>query len=206
MAEETAKAEAPSGGPVIVKKYANRRLYNTQSSSYVTLDDLCQMVKDGVEFVVRDAKTGEDITRSVLTQIIVEEEAKGQNLLPIGFLRRLIAFYGDNLQGMLAQYLDFAMRGFSQNQDEMRTYMRSAFGGMFPFGNLEEMSRRNLDLFEKTMRMFAPFSAGGGREQDRPADNGDGAKAAQSQPEALDELKTELARMQKRLDELARKG
>jgi polyhydroxyalkanoate synthesis repressor PhaR len=125
MAEETAKAEAPSGGPVIVKKYANRRLYNTQSSSYVTLDDLCQMVKEGVEFVVRDAKTGEDITRSVLTQIIVEEEAKGQNLLPIGFLRRLIAFYGDNLQGMLAQYLDFAMRGFSQNQDEMRNYTRT---------------------------------------------------------------------------------
>jgi polyhydroxyalkanoate synthesis repressor PhaR len=199
MAEEAQKLDAPSGSaPVVVKKYANRRLYNTQSSSYVTLDDLCQMVKEGVDFVVRDAKTGEDITRSVLTQIIVEEEGKGQNLLPIGFLRRLISYYGDNLQGMVAQYLDFTMRGFAQNQDQMRETVRKAFGGMFPFGDLEEMSRRNLALYEQTMRMFAPFAAGGAKpeaDKDEKA-GGEGG---------IDELKAELARMQKRLDDLAKK-
>ena len=200
MAEEAQKLETPAGdAPVVVKKYANRRLYNTQSSSYVTLEDLCQMVKEGVDFVVRDAKTGEDITRSVLTQIIVEEEAKGgQNMLPIGFLRRLISFYGDNLQGMVSQYLDFTMRGFAQNQDQMRETVRKAFGGMFPFGDLEEMSRRNLALYEQTMRMFAPFAGGGGKgdansKDDTPGEGG------------IDELKAELARMQKRLDDLAKK-
>ena len=201
MAETAPANEAAAGeGPVVVKKYANRRLYNTKSSSYVTLEDLCQMVKEGVEFVVRDAKTGEDITRSVLTQIIVEEEAKGgQNMLPIGFLRRLISFYGDNLQGMVSQYLDFTMRGFAQNQDQMRETVRKAFGGMFPFGDLEEMSRRNLALYEQTMRMFAPFAAGGTKN-----DAGKNDKAGDAEG-GLDELKAELARMQKRLDDLAKK-
>jgi len=198
MAEESQNVEAAAGdGPVVVKKYANRRLYNTRSSSYVTLEDLCQMVKEGVEFVVRDAKTGEDITRSVLTQIIVEEEAKGgQNMLPVSFLRRLISFYGDNLQGMVSQYLDFTMRGFTQNQDQMREQVRKAFGGMFPFGDLEEMSRRNLALYEQAMRMFTPFAPGGtNNKSDKPnADEG-----------GLDELKAELARMQKRLDDLSKK-
>src|SRR5215813_5705969 len=146
MAEEAQKIEAPAGdGPVVVKKYANRRLYNTKSSSYVTLDDLCHMVKEGVDFVVRDAKTGEDITRSVLTQIIVEEEGKGQNLLPIGFLRRLISFYGDNLQTIVPRYLDYSMKMFATNQQQMRDYLRTAFGGMFPFGpQFEEMSKKNM--------------------------------------------------------------
>ena len=200
MVEEAQKTEAPAGdGPVVVKKYANRRLYNTQTSSYVTLDDLCQMVKDGVDFVVRDAKTGEDITRSVLTQIIVEEESKGgQNMLPIGFLRRLISFYGDNLQGMVSQYLDFTMRGFAQNQDQMRETVRKAFGGMFPFSDLEEMSRRNLALYEQAMRMFAPFAAGAATK----SDNNKGEKPGEG---GLDELKAELARMQQRLDDLSKK-
>ena len=200
MADDAPKTEAPGNGPVVVKKYANRRLYNTKSSSYVTLDDLCQMVKEGVEFTVKDAKTGEDITRSVLTQIIVEEEAKGgQNLLPIGFLRRLIGFYGDNLQGMVAQYLDFALRGFTQNQDQMRENMRKAFGGMFPFGDIEEMSRRNLALYEQAMRMFTPFAAGTNNKDAK------GEKSAGDNDQALDELKSEMARMQKRLDELSKK-
>jgi polyhydroxyalkanoate synthesis repressor PhaR len=205
MSDEGVKANGAADGPVVVKKYANRRLYNTRSSSYVTLEDLCRMVKDGVEFVVRDAKTGEDITRSVLTQIIVEEEAKGQNLLPISFLRRLIAFYGDNLQGMLAQYLDFALRGFSQNQEEMRKTMTGAFGGMFPFGDLDEMSRRNLALFENTMRMFQPFAPAKGSAAAPGATDavagGAGADKAR-QDETLAELKSELARMQRRLDDL----
>ena len=204
MSDEGVKANGSAGGPVVVKKYANRRLYNTRSSSYVTLEDLCRMVKEGVEFVVRDAKTGEDITRSVLTQIIVEEESKGQNLLPISFLRRLIAFYGDNLQGMLAQYLDFALRGFSQNQDEMRKSMTGAFGGMFPFGDIDEMSRRNLALFENTMRMFQPFAlAKGPTGAPSGADTAGGAAAGKGQSdEMLAELKAELARMQRRLDDL----
>src|ERR1700685_3724455 len=125
--------------PVVIKKYANRRLYNTSTSSYVTLDDLCQMVKGGREFLVYDAKSGDDITRAVLTQIIVEEEQKGQNLLPIGFLRQLIALYGDSMQWMVPRYLEQAMAAFALNQEQMRKSLQQTFGGMFPFGKLEEM-------------------------------------------------------------------
>src|ERR1700733_4382629 len=149
---------------VTIKKYANRRLYNTATSSYVTLDHLSAMVKEGVEFNVYDAKTGEDITRSVLTQIIVEEEGKtGQNLLPIGFLRRLIGFYGDNMQWLVPKYLDHSLQSLSKNQEQIRDYFQSTIGGLFPFGNtLEQMSKQNLAVFEQTMRMFSPF--GGGKE------------------------------------------
>ena len=143
--------------PVVIKKYANRRLYNTATSSYVTLDDLSHMVKEGSEFVVYDAKSGEDITRAVLTQIIVEEEQKGQNLLPISFLRQLIALYGDSMQWLVPRYLEHAMTTFAHNQDHMRKNLQEAFGGLFPFGPLEEMGKQNLALFEKTMKMFAPF-------------------------------------------------
>jgi polyhydroxyalkanoate synthesis regulator protein len=158
---------------------------------------------------VYDAKTGEDITRSVLTQIIVEEESKGgQNLLPIGFLRRLIGFYGDSLQGMVSQYLDFAMRGFSQDQEQMRESMRKAFGGIFPFGDIEEMSRRNLAMFENAMRMFSPF-AGPKAAREGAAEaprEGEEPKAEKAQSdEALKELKAEMARMQRRIDDLAAK-
>jgi polyhydroxyalkanoate synthesis repressor PhaR len=127
MAEKAEAAAQPQQQPVTIKKYANRRLYNTATSSYVTLDHLCQMVKDNTDFVVYDAKTGEDITRQVLTQIIVEEEGKsGQNLLPIGFLRQLIGFYGDNMQFVVPRYLDYSMRWFSSNQEQVRKYTRSA--------------------------------------------------------------------------------
>lgn len=145
---------------VTIKKYANRRLYNTATSSYVTLDHLCQMVKDDVDFVVYDAKTGEDITRAVLTQIIVEEEAKGQNLLPISFLRQLIGFYGDNLQMVVPRYLETAMATFADNQERMRSYMQEAFGGLFPFTQFEDMTKKNLAMFEQAMKMFAPPPAG----------------------------------------------
>src|SRR5579859_6002928 len=121
--------------PVVVKKYANRRLYNTESSSYITLDNLAEMVRQGRDFVVYDAKTSEDITRSVLTQIIVEEEGKaGQNLLPIGFLRQLIGFYGDNMQWLVPKYLEHSMQSLSKNQEQLRGYFQSTFGSMFPFG------------------------------------------------------------------------
>lgn len=144
---------------VTIKKYANRRLYNTATSSYVTLDNLAQMVKEGIEFNVYDAKTSEDITRSVLTQIIVEEEGKaGQNLLPINFLRQLIGFYGDNMQWLVPKYLEHSMQSLTKNQDQIRTYFQSTFGNMFPFGTtLEEMGKQNLAMFERAMRMFSPF-------------------------------------------------
>lgn len=132
-----AAKQGDENAPATIKKYANRRLYNTATSSYVTLDDLCKMVKDGVDFAVYDAKTGEDITRSVLTQIIVEQEGKGDNLLPIGFLRQIIGFYGDNMQHtMLPRYLDHSMQLFSENQERMQAHMRNALGGMTPFGSL----------------------------------------------------------------------
>src|SRR5690348_291754 len=141
--------------PVIIKKYANRRLYNTQTSSYVTLDHLAAMVKEGTEFEVQDARTGEDITRSVLTQIIFEEEAKGQSLLPIKFLRQLIRFYGDSLQTFVPGYLDMSMESFTKNQGAMRDRIAEALGG----GNqmIENMTRQNLQLFENAMAMFTPF-------------------------------------------------
>src|SRR5580704_7991573 len=153
-------SDAPKSS-VTIKKYANRRLYNTATSSYVTLDDLSKMVKEGVEFNVYDAKTSEDITRPVLTQIIVEEEGKTeQTLLPISFLRQLIGFYGDNMQWLVPKYLEHSMQTLAKNQEQLRTYFQSAFGGMFPFGStLEQMGKQNLAMFEQAMRMFSPFGA-----------------------------------------------
>ena len=156
-------------GVITIKKYANRRLYNTATSSYVTLDHLCQMVKDGEDFVVYDAKTGEDITRSVLTQIIVEEESKGQNLLPIGFLRQLIGFYGDSLQMVVPRYLDHAMSTFTENQEQTRGHMKQALGGMFPLGQFEELTKQNMALFENALGMFTPPTASGGGQRETPA-------------------------------------
>lgn len=146
---------------ITIKKYANRRLYNTATSTYVTLEDLSKMVKEGIDFNVYDAKTSEDITRSVLTQIIVEEESKSgqQNLLPIGFLRQLIGFYGDSLQWMVPKYLEHSMQTLTGNQDQIRNYFQTTFGNLFPFGTtLEEMSKQNLAMFERTMRLFTPFN------------------------------------------------
>jgi len=160
MAENIARAEAaptPQVQPVVVKKYANRRLYNTESSSYVTLEDLAGMVRQGRDFIVFDAKSGEDITRSVLTQIIVEEEAKGRNLLPESFLRQLIGFYGDSLQSVLPRYLEFAMAGFARQQEQMRRSMEQAMGGFLPFPGLEEVGKQNMAMLERAMSLFAPF-------------------------------------------------
>lgn len=186
-----AEKEDSKPAPVTIKKYANRRLYNTATSSYVTLDHLCQMVKDGTDFVVYDAKTGDDITRSVLTQIIVEEESKGQNLLPIPFLRQLISFYGDNMQWLVPRYLEHSMKSFTGNQDKMREYFQTTFGGMFPFGGFEEMSKQNIAMFERAMRMFSPFNAEGGENV---------TPAATDVPKARPEDK--FSELQKRLDEL----
>ena len=191
VSEEKTKGE----GPVVIKKYANRRLYNTQTSSYVTLDHLAAMVKDGTEFEVQDARTGEDITRSVLTQIIFEEEAKGQNLLPIKFLRQLIRFYGDSLQAFVPGYLDMSMESFTKNQGAMRDRIAEALGG----GNqmIENMTRQNLQLFENAMAMFAPFGNAARPRADAPAE-----KPAASE---VDTLKQEMEAMRKHLAELSQR-
>jgi len=215
-----AQASGKSTGdePITIKKYANRRLYNTATSSYVTLDHLCQMVKDGVDFVVYDAKSGDDITHSVLTQIIVEEESKGTNLLPISFLRQLIAFYGDNMQWMVPSYLEHAMQQFSRNQDQMRNYMRDTFGNMFPFsGNLEEVSKQNVAMFERAVKMLNPFGAeaeeaGGVAQTDQAGPAGQAARPAapSSAPssattdgdESIDALKHQVENLQRQIDAL----
>ena len=148
--------------PVVVKKYANRRLYNTESSSYITLDNLAGMVRAGRDFVVYDAKSGDDITRGVLTQIIVEEESKGRNLLPTNFLRQLIGFYGGSMQGVVPGYLEQAMKAFTDQQEQMQATMRKTVGSMsslFPFGNVEEMGRQNMAMMERAFSMFSPFKA-----------------------------------------------
>src|SRR5579859_5203790 len=176
-AKETDNGTAPPGAqvpPVVVKKYANRRLYNTESSSYITLENLAEMVRAGRDFVVYDAKTGDDITRGVLTQIIVEEEGKGHNLLPTNFLRQLIGFYGGAMQGVVPGYLDQAMKAFTQHQEQMQAAMKRTVGSMsslFPFGNMEEISRQNMAMIDRAWSMFAPFkgtseSGGGGPPPD----------------------------------------
>ena len=186
-----------NANPITIKKYANRRLYNTATSSYVTLDHLCQMVKDNEDFVVYDAKTGEDITRSVLTQIIVEEEGKGgQNLLPIPFLRQLIGFYGDSLGGLMPRYLEYSMQAFLRNEEQMRQYMQHALDGLFPFNSLEEMNRQRVSLFESAMKMFSPFYGAPGSP---PGPGGDRPAEAD-----VTELKDRLNTLQKQIDELAK--
>ena len=195
--------------PVVIKKYANRRLYNTATSSYVTLDHLCQMVKDNIDFAVYDAKTGDDITRSVLTQIIVEEENKGTNLLPINFLRQLIGFYGDNMQSVVPSYLEHMMQAFAANQDRMREQMRETMSGMFPFGgDLQKMSEQNAALFDSAMKMFTPFGAtqqtGGTEGEEGTRAPASGSIGQEAPEETLQQLKQQVALLQKQLDVLTR--
>jgi polyhydroxyalkanoate synthesis repressor PhaR len=164
MADTVHPLPAPQSGekpPVVVKKYANRRLYNTESSSYITLDNLADMVRLGRDFVVYDAKSGEDITRGVLTQIIVEEEGKGRALLPTAFLRQLIGFYGDQMQSLVPRFLEQAMSALTQQQEQMRATMQKTMGNLFPFGNIEEVGRQNMAIMERAFSMFTPFYRGG---------------------------------------------
>ena len=209
-------AGAKSGGErVVIKKYANRRLYNTASSSYVTLEHLSDMVKEGVDFVVYDAKSGEDITRSVLTQIIFEEENRGggQNLLPIQFLRQLIGFYGNQMQAFVPSYLEMSLESFSKQQERFRTQ----FGAMAPNATMgaaglsayEDQIRQNMVLFDRAMKMFSPFGfpqGGAPAPGGEPAKPGEAAPAAPAEGEALDELKKQMAAMQAQLEKLASKG
>ena len=188
------------GGETIIKKYANRRLYNTGTSTYVTLEDLAKMVKRGEEFKVQDAKTSEDITHAVLTQIIVEQEAKtGNTLLPTAFLRQLISYYGDQMQMVVPTFLEHSMKTFSEQQSHMQEHMSKAFGDpsltknfSAPFQLMEEQIKRNTELFKQTMQMFTPFVA--------PAS----APKEQRKPDAseIDELKAQLRNLQTKLDQL----
>ncbi len=180
--------------PVTIKKYANRRLYNTGTSTYVTLEDLATMVKNGEDFVVFDAKTSEDITRTVLAQIIFEQENKeGQSLLPITFLRQLIRFYGDSMQMLVPRFLEQSMQSLTSQQDKFREQMAQAFGGV-GFRPLEEQVRRNMEMFEKTFAMFAPFARGQGKPS---------SEKPQSSGSEMDQLKRQMEEMQKRLDKLS---
>jgi polyhydroxyalkanoate synthesis repressor PhaR len=209
---EAASDNSTSDAPVVIKKYANRRLYNTSTSSYVTLDDLAEMVKKGNDFSVYDAKTGEDITRSVLTQIIFDEENKGQNLLPIRFLRQLIRFYGDSMQAFIPSYLEFSLESLTREQERFRQQMMESFGGE-PFRAMEEQARRNVAMFQQAVQMFNPFAV---PQATNPADAGTPAPAAstgQSVPAAsaqddIRALKEELKAVQRQLEQLAssRKG
>ena len=197
--------------PVVIKKYANRRLYNTDTSSYVTLDDLAEMVRADRDFVVYDAKTGEDLTHAVLTQIIVDQESRGENLLPIRFLRQLIRFYGDSVGRMVPSYLEMSIDSLTREQDRYRKQFASAFGTS-ALDALQEQTKQNMAMFEKALGMFTPFKAGeqpgssastapvGAREDDRA---GNGAK---NNGDDIQSLKDELSEMQEKLDQLSRRS
>lgn len=203
---DTEGTTAP-GERVVIKKYANRRLYNTASSSYVTLEHLSEMVKQNIDFVVYDAKTNEDITRSVLTQIIFEEESQqGQSLLPIQFLRQLIGFYGNSMQAFLPSYLELSLASFTQQQERMRSQF-SALGHTPGVGAFDDQVRQNLALFDRAMKMFSPFAFA------KPEDPAPAPKAAPAAPapaagtsdEALVALRKQMEDMQAQIEKLAGK-
>ncbi len=186
--------------PIVIKKYANRRLYNTATSTYVTLEHLAQLVRDGEDFVVRDAKSGEDITRSVLTQIIFEAENSGQSLLPISFLRRLIGYYGHGLEALVPRYLDASIDSFQRQQDEMQRKFAN------DIKQFEEVGRQNLAIFERAMSMFNPFAATEGAKAEETAPPAPAPAPAAESKNEIDALKQELHDMRRRLDEMLKKG
>ena len=204
------EAKAPGREPIVIKKYANRRLYNTATSSYVTLEDLSHMVREGTDFTVCDAKTGEDITRTVLTQIIFEEEGKGTTLLPINFLRQLIRFYGDSMQAVVPSFLEFSLDSLMLDQDKMRKQIMDTFSAD-PLQMLEGLTKRNVAMFQNAMATFNPFAGAGEppRREPEAASPGtppEASKAREGASQAdLDKLRNQLLAMQSRLDELAEK-
>lgn len=197
--------EAQKTDPVIIKKYANRRLYDTSASRYVTLDHLRDLVREGRDFKVIDAKSNEDLTRGVLAQIIFEEESKGETLLPVEFLRQLIGFYGDSMQSMVPSYLQMSMESFAQQQQAMRDKMADAMGGG-SMAMLEEQTKRNMAMFQQAMQMFTPFSTGAAmpdRDAPRPTEP---AAADPGRTDDVQALRNELEAMRRKLDQLADKG
>ena len=204
--QDSAKDSGKAGERVVIKKYANRRLYNTASSSYVTLEHLADMVKKNVDFVVYDAKTNDDITRSVLTQIIFEEESQGQSLLPIQFLRQLIGFYGNSMQAFLPSYLELSLSSFTQQQERMRSQFANLTPTVGGGGAFDAQIAQNLALFDKAMKMFSPFAfAKAGEAPAAPAARGSAPAEPAAPPadEALSELKKRMEEMQAQIEKLA---
>jgi polyhydroxyalkanoate synthesis repressor PhaR len=189
---------AKSDQPTTIKKYANRRLYNTGTSTYVTLEDLAAMVKEGEDFLVYDAKTGDDITRSVLAQIIFEQENKaGQNLLPTTFLRQLIRFYGDSMQMVVPKYLEQSIDTLTREQEKFRKQIASTLSGT-PFAPLEEQVRRNMELFQQTFSMFKPFAPRtGGTEAEK-------APEPPAEENNIEDLRKQMKEMQERLERMSK--
>jgi polyhydroxyalkanoate synthesis repressor PhaR len=196
--------------PVVIKKYANRRLYNTGTSTYVTLEDLAEMVKRGEDFTVQDAKSGEDITHPVLTQIIFELENKeGQNMLPVSFLRQLISFYGDQMQMIVPSFLEQSMIAFTKEQERFREQMKSAMGKSpmdvmkltTPIKAIEEQTRRNIEMFQNAMRLFSPFPPSANGNPQPPAVD-PAKKEPAEKPDELQELKDQIAAMQRKIDSM----
>ena len=199
MAIETDTGSRRAGGDrIVIQKYANRRLYNKATSSYITLEDLSKMVKDGVDFEVRDAKSGEDITRKVLTQIIFEEEGRGQNLLPIQFLRQLIGFYGDRMQAFLPSFLEMSLDSFIRQQERLREGVTAASPPSM--GVFDEQIRQNMLLFDRAMKMFTPFAF---RADETSTQPGPG-KAPGKDDDTLAELKKQMTAMQEQLAALTK--
>ena len=203
MAESENGADKAPGDRVDNTKDANRRLYNTATSTYVTLDNLATMVREGVDFVVYDAKTNEDITRSVLAQIIFEEESKGESLLPIQFLRQLIGFYGDSMQAVLPSYLEMSLDSFTRQQEQFRSQMAQTFGAA-PGANLfDEQVRQNIAMFERAMKMFTPFAyAPPAPPKPEPAPQ----PVADAQAQMLAEMRRQMDEMRAQLERLSRPG
>lgn len=203
MAVADDAAKSGSEQPVVIKKYANRRLYNTANSAYVTLDHLSEMVRAGVDFVVQDAKSGEDITRSVLTQIIFEQESRGQALLPVQFLRKLIRFYGDQMQGFLPAYLEMSMETFTKGQEQFRDQLSRAWTGGATAPTFEDQARQNVQMFQQAMRLWSPFPTPGGAPSMDATAASTPPPAASADADALGELKRQVDQMQKQLESLS---
>jgi len=190
--------------PTVIKKYANRRLYNTGTSTYVTLDDLAEMVKSEDDFVVIDAKSGDDITRSVLTQIIFDQENRGPNLLPINFLRQLIRFYGDSMQNLVPSYLDYSMSSLTRDQEKFREQMAKTIGAT-AVGAMEDQVRRNMKMFEQAFRMFSPFAAEGGEQATGETGKQTAGPKQDDGDTEIESLKKQLSDVQDRLEKISRK-
>ena len=207
--------QANGNGPsekIIIKKYANRRLYDTSASAYVTLEHLSELTRQGKEFTVQDAKTGEDLTRAVLAQIIFEQENKKEGVLPVSFLRQLIQFYGDNFQAMLPAYLELSMKTFNQQQEKWREYMNTTVGEDKAKA-FEEQVRKNMSMFEDTMKFFAPFVPAGvpgatGMTPMTPPPRADEAKPSTPPTgvDAIRALQQQMMDMQRQLAQLATGG
>ena len=212
IARTSVADDKPKGGnknqtdAVVIKKYANRRLYNTRTSAYVTLEDLATMVREGVDFVVYDAKTNDDLTRQILTQIIFEEESRGEALLPVQFLRQLIGFYGGQMQGVLPSYLEMSLANFGKQQEQFASQMSRAFGTGAGASLMEDAARANIAMFERAMQMFPAF--GYARAEPTPAEARPepapaSAPASQEAPDALDEMRRQMDEMRRQIDRLA---